>query len=181
MTNSKIWFKNPIVTSYISLQSKQLTNFAIMQGTVQLQWPHFTAILHGYSCLTGSAPQYLKAYCIPVSSIPSRSTLRSSARGHLLVPWTRTSMTQSRSFAIVGPSNWNKLPQSLRDLLPISSDQFRKHLKTSLFVSEDTDPSREQFWFKWRYINVWLRLQLQILISGRWGFNYLIWNDTIYI
>ncbi len=105
------------------------------------------------NCLTGSAPQYLKAYCIPVSSIPSRSTLRSSARGHLVVPRTRTSMTQSRSFAIVGPSNWNKLPQSLRDLFPISSDQFRKHLKTSLFVSKDTDPSRERLWFKWRYIN----------------------------
>src|SRR6218665_166406 len=35
------------------------------------------------NCLSGSAPQYLKAYCIPVSSIPSSSTLRSSARGHL--------------------------------------------------------------------------------------------------
>jgi len=53
------------------------------------------------------------------------------------------SVTQSRSFAIVGPSTWNKLPQSLRDIFPISSDQFRKHLKTYLFVSEDTDPVRE--------------------------------------
>jgi len=52
-------------------------------------------------------------------------------------------MTQSRSFAIVGPSNWNKLPQFLEDLLPISSDQFYKHLKTSLFVSEVTDPGQE--------------------------------------
>src|SRR6218665_3548997 len=76
--------------------------------------------------------------CVPVSSIPSRSTLRSSARGHLLVPRTRTSMTQSRSFAIMGPSNWNKLPQSLRNFFPISSDQFRMQLKTYLFVSEDT-------------------------------------------
>src|SRR6218665_2529333 len=96
------------------------------------------------NCLTGSVPQYLKAYCILVSSIPSRSTLRSSVRDYLFVPRTRKSMTQSRSFAIVGPSYWNKLPQSLRDLLPKSSDQFRKHLKTSLFVSEDTDPSRER-------------------------------------
>jgi len=72
-------------------------------------------------------------------------------------------MTQSRRFAIVGPSNWNKLPQSLRDLLPISSGQFRKHLKTSLFVSEDTDPGRERLWFKGRYINV--RLQLQLVVS----------------
>jgi len=68
------------------------------------------------NCLNGSAPQYLKAYCIPVSSIPSHSTLRSSAWGHLFLPRTRTSMTQSRSFAIVGPSNWNKLPQFLTDL-----------------------------------------------------------------
>src|SRR6218665_486456 len=64
------------------------------------------------NCLTGSALQYLKAYSIPVSSIPSCSNLRSSVLGHLVVFRTRTSMTQSRSFAIVGPSNWNKLPHS---------------------------------------------------------------------
>ena len=98
------------------------------------------------NCLTGSAPQYIKAYCIPFSSIPSRSTLRSSARGHLVVPRTQTSMTQSRSVSVVGPSNWNKLPQSLRDLFPISSDPFRKHLKTFIFVGEDTDPGREHLW-----------------------------------
>jgi len=34
----------------------------------------------------------------------------------------------------------------LRDLLPISSDQFCKHLKTSLFVSENTDSGRERLW-----------------------------------
>ena len=42
----------------------------------------------------GSAPQYLKAHCIPVSSIHNRYTRRSLARGHLVVPWTRTSMAQ---------------------------------------------------------------------------------------
>jgi len=52
-------------------------------------------------------------------------------------------MTQSRSSAIVGPSNWNKLPQSLKDLFQISSDQFRKHLKTSIYASEDADLGRE--------------------------------------
>jgi len=74
----------------------------------------FKICYHVRKCLIGSAPQYLKAYCIPVSSVPSRSTFRSSARGHLVVPRTRTSMTQSRSSPIVGQSNWNKLPQSLR-------------------------------------------------------------------
>ena len=93
------------------------------------------------SCLTDSAPQYLnvlKAYCIPVSSIPSCSTHRSSARGHLVVTRTWTYyMTQSRSFAIVGPSNWTKLTLSLRDLFPISSAPFHKHLKP-LYLSVKT-------------------------------------------
>src|SRR6218665_2214664 len=93
-----------------------------------LHWPpiHKRMQFKMYSlfrnCLTGSGPQYFKSYCISVSSIPSRPTLRSSARGHLVVPQTRMSMTQSRSFAIVGPFNWNKLPQSLQILFPITSD-----------------------------------------------------------
>jgi len=41
---------------------------------------------------------------------------------------------------VADPSNCNKLPQSLRDRFPIPSNQFRKHLKTLQFVSEDTDP-----------------------------------------
>ena len=57
--------------------------------------PPFTGFL-----FTGSDPQYLKAYCIPVSSIPSRSTIWSSARGHFIVPRTRTSMTQPRSLLL---------------------------------------------------------------------------------
>src|SRR6218665_2575133 len=60
------------------------------------------------NCLIGSAPQYLKAYCIQVSSIPSRSTLPFSLR--LGATWlARTPMTQFRSFATEGQSNWNKL------------------------------------------------------------------------
>jgi len=31
-------------------------------------------------------------------------------------------------------------------------DQLCRHLKTSLFVSEDTDQGRECLWFKWCYI-----------------------------
>ena len=88
------------------------------------------------NCLSGSAPLYLKTHCIPVSSLPGRSSLRSSAHGHLVVPRTRTSTAQNRSFAVVGPSCWNRLPQSLRtDFLSLSFDLFRKRLKTSLFIS----------------------------------------------
>ena len=58
-----------------------------------------------------------------------------------------------------GPIQLSQFIQSIKDLFPISSDQFRKHLKTSLFVSEDSDPGREHPWFKWHYVNTWfLRL-----------------------
>src|ERR1043165_9795408 len=84
-------------------------------------------------------------YCTPVSSLHSHSSLRSSARGYLVVLWVSISTAQSRSFAIVGPNSWNRLPQSLRtDLFSISFDQFRQHLKTSLFASEDIGPGRER-------------------------------------
>jgi hypothetical protein len=100
------------------------------------------------NCLAGSAPHYLRAYCTPVSSLHSRSSLRSSARGYLVVPRVRTSTAQSRSFAIVGPNSWNRLPQSFRtDLFSISFDQFRKRLKTSLFTSDVTGPGRERLCF----------------------------------
>jgi len=50
------------------------------------------------------------------------------ACGHLVVPWMRTATAQSRSFAVVGPSSWNRLPQVFR-LLLLSPVQFRKRLK----------------------------------------------------
>src|SRR6218665_1582537 len=58
-------------------------------------------------------------------------------------------MAQSRSSATMCSSNWNKLPQSVRDHFPISSDQLSKHLENSLFVIEDTELVRQRF--KWRY------------------------------
>ena len=70
--------------------------------------------------------------------MPSRSTLRSPARVNLVVPRMQTATAQYKSFATVGPSSCNKLPQSLRDPFPISSAQLHNHLKTSLFVSVKT-------------------------------------------
>ena len=107
------------------------------------------------NCLAGSAPHYHRSYCTPVSSLPSRSSLRSSARGHLVVPQVRTSMAQSRSFAIVGPTSWNRLPQPLRaDFSSISFDQFRKRLKTSLFFPVKTLAQvGSASVHEWRYIN----------------------------
>ena len=48
---------------------------------------------------------------------------------------------QSQQLTRIRPLIESKLID-LRDLFPISSDQFSKLLKTSLFVSEDTDPGR---------------------------------------
>ena len=110
--------------------------------SVFISSPKFMQSLQTLCYFSCFSPFCLDA-CIPVSSIPSRSTLPSSARGHMVVPQTQTPMAHSRSFAIVGLSNLNKLPQSLRGLFPISPDQFCKHLKTSLFVSEDNDLGRE--------------------------------------
>ena len=57
----------------------------------------------------------------------------------------RGATAQSRSFAYVGPSSWNHLPQELRlELLSLSLPLFRKRLKTILFVSDSTDLGRER-------------------------------------
>jgi len=50
-------------------------------------------------------------------------------------------MAHSINFAIVGPSNRNKLSQPFRDLIPTSSDQFRKNLKTLTRVRSASDLS----------------------------------------
>jgi hypothetical protein len=87
------------------------------------------------NCIVGSAPSYLKELCTFVSSLPARPTLRSSSRGLLVVPRVHSATAQSRSFANVGPSIWNRLPLSLRlELLSLSPSQFRKRLKTILFA-----------------------------------------------
>ena len=86
------------------------------------------------NCLPGQAPIYLMELCVPVLSIPGRRFLRSATHGDLVVPRARSSTVLHRSFAMVGPSFWNKLPISLRnELLCLSLPLFRKCLKTILF------------------------------------------------
>lgn len=84
----------------------------------------------------------------------SRSSLRSSTPGHLVVlghVW----------FSLGVLLLWNQLHRSLRaDLSSLSFDQSCKHLKIPLFVGEDTCLIQECFWFKWRHINTQLRLRL---------------------
>ena len=86
------------------------------------------------NCLAGQAPVYLRELCVPVLSIPGRRFLRSATQGDLVVPVARTSMVLHKSFAVVGPSFWNRLPSKLRnELLGLSLPLFRRRLKTILF------------------------------------------------
>jgi hypothetical protein len=82
----------------------------------------------------GLAPKYLCHQILRPLSAMSKRPLRSSDRLDLFVPRVRTTMAQSRSFACIGPSLWNRLPPSLRSkILSSSISTSFSHLKTFLF------------------------------------------------
>jgi len=83
-----------------------------------------------YKCLHGLAPSYLADDCRPVSTFAGRQRLRSANTGILYVPGTSTSIG-ARSFAVNGPTTWNKLPVELR-CCDLSAETFAKRLKTHL-------------------------------------------------
>jgi hypothetical protein len=87
-----------------------------------------------HRCLHGNAPSYLAEYCVPLCDTGTcLSRNRSSAKGDLLVPRTKTKTYGSRSFSVVGPSYWNALPPNLKTELPY--DTFMSKLKTHLFTA----------------------------------------------
>jgi len=99
------------------------------------------------NCLAGQAPVYLRELCVPVLSISGRRFLRSATQGDLVVPVARTSMVLHKSFAVVGPSFWNRLPINLRnELLGLSLPLFRRRLKTILFDRGLVLSGRERLW-----------------------------------
>src|SRR6218665_979460 len=60
------------------------------------------------------APKYLRDAIRLPTSASSLRPLRSLERQELFVPRTRTTMAMSRSFSVIGPSLWNRLPPSAR-------------------------------------------------------------------
>jgi len=84
-------------------------------------------------CLYGSAPRYLAACCIPVSTTASRQHLRSAAGHQLVIPSHRLTTYGRRAFSVAGPMFWNSLPRNLRDLSHTAAD-FGRSLKTFLFL-----------------------------------------------
>ena len=83
-----------------------------------------------HSVVTGTVPEYISDMVTPVSDLSGRAHLRSAALGLYDVPRTRTLMG-SKAFSVAGPTAWNSLPQSLRDIP--SAAAFKRHLKTHLF------------------------------------------------
>ena len=123
---------------------------------------YFTICYLMKKCLTGSAPTTLRPtvsqyllYVVFLSFSLRLGTNWLSLRCRLL----KFNLNLRVLLLLVHPT-WNKLSQSLRDLSPISFDQFHRRLKTSLFVSEDIDLDREHLWYKWRYINTWLGFRI---------------------
>ena len=81
-----------------------------------------------YRSLHGLSPAYISDLLTPY--LPSRS-LRSSNAGHLVIPRVHLKKYGKRSFAFVGPSTYNGLPQALRKASTLSA--FKAGLKTYLF------------------------------------------------
>ena len=67
-----------------------------------------------YRSHIGQAPRYLRDLIRLPSSAISLRPLRSLDHHDLFVRRTRTSMAQTRAFAIIGPALWNQLPPSTR-------------------------------------------------------------------
>ena len=83
-----------------------------------------------FKCLHRMAPSYLADMCTPVSSTTGRQHLRS--RHDLTIPRSRLARYGSRSFATSGPSIWNSLPPTVRDM-SLTFTGFCSRLKTELY------------------------------------------------
>lgn len=92
----------------------------------------FKLSLLSYKCLHKSAPLYL---CDQLHLYTPSRSLRSSSDTHLFrIPRTKHTTTGSRSFSVAGPTIWNNLPLSVRQI-PVT-DTFKRHLKTHLFTHQ---------------------------------------------
>jgi len=90
----------------------------------------FKLCLMLYKAIFGLAPSYISELCVPVTSIPPRSSLQSAAHGILFVPQSRLELGK-HAFAVAGPAYWNNLPDSVWSAP--TRDVFKQRLKTYLF------------------------------------------------
>ncbi|KAK6181912.1 hypothetical protein SNE40_009690 [Patella caerulea] len=91
----------------------------------------YKIILLTYKCIHGSAPNYL-SHLIKIKS-GDRST-RSTSKHDLVVPKTFKVSCGDRAFSVAAPTQWNKLPATLKEAKTVES--FKTSLKTHLFNCE---------------------------------------------
>ena len=83
-----------------------------------------------FRCLEGNAPDYLT--CLIKERSIRRQGLRSNDEPRLLcVPFVKRHTFAARAFSVVGPTEWNNLPDYLR--VNMEYPRFKKLLKTYLF------------------------------------------------
>jgi|SRR6218665_560177 len=63
------------------------------------------------------APKYLRELMSKPLSARSSLLLRSADRCDLFAPWSHTSLSQNRAFAVVGPALWNESPPALQSVM----------------------------------------------------------------
>ena len=81
----------------------------------------------------GEAPQCLRDLISEHKS--NRQGLRSAKEyKKLSVPGTRRSTFANRAFSVIGPKEWNALPEELRKI--VEHKVFKTHLQTYLFRRE---------------------------------------------
>ena len=83
-----------------------------------------------HKCQYRHAPQYLKDLLVS-PSVPERNLRSSADTSKLIIPYTKSKTFAPQSFSIAGPTEWNGLPISIRNIK--SCEQFKKSLKTHLF------------------------------------------------
>jgi len=91
----------------------------------------FKLCLLVYKAINGLASSYLQDLCLPVTTVCTRSALRSATRGDLVVPRTRWRLG-NRAFCVAGPTAWNSLPPDIRTASSLIT--FKNLLKTHLFI-----------------------------------------------
>src|SRR6218665_925028 len=83
-----------------------------------------------YKSLHGAAPNYLKSYCVGVSTSRVGARLRSEVKGDLKERKSKTCFGE-RAFSVAGPQCWNNIPTSIRSSSTLES--FKSRLKTHSF------------------------------------------------
>src|SRR6218665_2840244 len=95
----------------------------------------YKAILLVAKSQQGLAPKYLCELMSKPPSARSSRPLRSADRCYLLIPWSRTSLSQNRALAVVGPALWNDSPALRSVMLQGISSASLRSLKTFIFTS----------------------------------------------